>query len=202
VITQTGGDQVNIAATGGTSSADRGSIIGGYWDTKQYWGTSATTGPITGVANLSNATLVYFPAITVNTVLFQVTVTCSACNARFAVYSTDKTTRIWDSGVITDVTSPGLGTTGLKTLTVTQVTIPEGWAYLVWATDSTSLEMVTSYQSGSYSLGLNIMYALGAPAAGYGATNASGSPYNLPTSLGTIVAIDSSRIPEFIFQKR
>jgi len=132
-------------------------------------------------------------------VFYQVTSACSSCSARFAVYAMDKTTRIWDSGALTDTTSPGIGSNGTFSMTTSPTTIPEGWAYLVWATTSTALQMATTWWSASYQLLYNPFSTMGAPATGQAATNASGSPYNLPTSLGTIVGMDNSYVPELLF---
>jgi hypothetical protein len=200
--TQTGNAGAYLS-TDGTNpswkSVDRGAIAGGYWDLRGYFANGISGSQVTNGANATNALMVYFPRLTFNTVYYQVTSACASCSARFAIYAMDKTTRIWDSGPLTDTTSPGIGSIGTFGITTTLDTIPEGWAYLVWATTTTSLQLMSLYSSGSYQLAYNPFLYLDAPTAGHAATNANGSPYNLPASLGVIAGVDSSYVPEFLF---
>jgi hypothetical protein len=200
--TQTGNAGACLSTDGTNPSwtfADRGAIAGGYWGLHGYFGNGISGSPVTDGANATNALMVYFPRLTFNTAHYQATSACSSCSTRFAICAMDKTTRIWDSGPLTDTTSPGIGSIGTLGIATTLEPIPEEWAYLVWATTTTSLRLMSLYDSGSYQLADDPLPYLGAPTAGHADAYADGSPYDLPTSLGVIAGADSSYVPEFLF---
>jgi hypothetical protein len=147
-------------------------------------------------ANRTYAVEVYLPfPMTINRFAFQVTEgsgTCSGtCGLRFSLWSADRQTKMWDSGVLISGGTPDINTIGAKVVATVAATLPSGFYYLAYATDSTALRILMSEAYGAYGI-MNLEYTysnyvFGARRVGYGtASTGAGASLAFPAILGTL----------------
>ena len=136
-----------------------------------FWFPMGDPSPVGSIANGTTAAHVQYSrefctdnARTFNRWGFEVqTASGSGTGLRFAIWSDDGSTKLWDSGVLTAGGSPDINTTGEKVLSIgTPVSLAAGCYYFSYTSDSSALAIWTYQGSDSYHIGINVAWTFGA----------------------------------------
>lgn len=137
--------------------------------------------------------------ITVSKISINVTTDTASSHGFAALYSADGTTKLIDAGHNAFDTS----TTGIKTVTISPVTLPAGAYLIAWSSDAGSTD-VRCAGVGSSALTYSYLQLLSANASRYVRATNGISSGNMPASLGVLTfpanSSDDFDIPAILFE--